>query len=149
MHPEDGRVVSNLIVQALRGEPLTVYGRGQQTRSFCYVTDMIEALWLLMQTPAALAGPINLGNPEEHSILELAETIIELTRSRSPIVFKDLPYDDPARRRPDISLATAELSWRPSVPLSEGMQQTIDYFDDLLAAAPPVKEAGAPARRAS
>jgi UDP-glucuronate decarboxylase len=149
MHPEDGRVVSNFIVQALRGEPLTVYGRGEQTRSFCFVTDMIEALWLLMQTPAAFAGPINLGNPEEHSILELAETIIELTRSRSSIAFKDLPNDDPVRRRPDISLATAELEWRPSVALMEGMKQTIDYFDDLLATAPPVRETGAPARKAS
>ena len=149
MHPKDGRVVSNFIVQALRGEPLTVYGRGEQTRSFCFVTDMIEALRLLMQTPAALAGPINLGNPEEHSVLELAETVIELTRSSSPIVFKELPYDDPARRRPDISLATAALRWRPSVPLSAGMKQTIDYFDDLLAAAPPVKAAGASPRKAS
>jgi UDP-glucuronate decarboxylase len=149
MHPEDGRVVSNFVVQALRGEPLTVYGRGEQTRSFCFVTDMIEALSAFMRTPASLAGPINLGNPEEHSILELAETILELTRSSSPIVFKELPFDDPARRRPDISLATAALRWRPSVALAEGMKQTIDYFDDLLAAAPPVKAAGAPPRKAS
>ncbi|HEY3519363.1 MAG TPA: UDP-glucuronic acid decarboxylase family protein [Gammaproteobacteria bacterium] len=149
MHPDDGRVVSNFVVQALRGEPLTVYGRGEQTRSFCFVTDLIEALWLLMRAPAVLAGPINLGNPEERTILELAETIIELTRSRSRIVFKDLPYDDPARRRPDISLAATELRWRPSVSLADGIKQTIDYFDDLLAAAPPVRKVEAPSRKVS
>jgi UDP-glucuronate decarboxylase len=153
MHPNDGRVVSNFIVQALRGEPLTVYGRGDQTRSFCFVTDLIEALRLLMRSPAALAGPVNLGNPEEHTILELAEVAIELTGSKSPIVFKDLPYDDPARRRPDISLAIAELGWRPTISLAEGMKRTIDYFDDLLSddlrVAAPASAAGVEARKAS
>ena len=153
MHPNDGRVVSNFIVQALRGEPLTVYGRGDQTRSFCFVTDLIEALRLFMRSPPALAGPVNLGNPEEHTILELAEVAIELTGSKSPIVFKDLPYDDPARRRPDISLATAELGWRPTISLAEGMKRTIDYFDDLLSddlrVAAPASAAGVEARKAS
>jgi UDP-glucuronate decarboxylase len=147
MHPNDGRVVSNFIVQALRGEPLTVYGRGDQTRSFCFVTDLIEALCLLMRSRAELAGPVNLGNPEEHTILELAQMTIALTRSRSPIVFKELPHDDPVRRRPDISLATAELGWRPRVPLAEGLERTIHYFDGLLAAAREPAEARA--RRAS
>jgi UDP-glucuronate decarboxylase len=148
MHPNDGRVVSNFIVQALRGEPLTVYGRGDQTRSFCFVTDLVEALPLLMQTRANLAGPVNLGNPEEHTILELAEMTLALTRSSSPIVFKELPNDDPVRRRPDISLATAELDWRPRVPLAEGLRRTIEYFAALLdAAGQPVAEARA--RRAS
>jgi UDP-glucuronate decarboxylase len=145
MHPNDGRVVSNFIVQALRGEPLTIYGGGEQTRSFCYVTDLVEALWLLMQSRDELAGPVNLGNPEEHTILELAERAIELTGSASPIVYQERPHDDPVRRRPDISLATAELNWRPKVPLDEGLRRTIDYFDDLLAFD---RTPGARARRA-
>jgi UDP-glucuronate decarboxylase len=137
MHPNDGRVVSNFVVQALLGEPLTVYGRGEQTRSFCYVSDLVEALELLMRTPPELVGPINLGNPEEHTILELAETTLELTGSRSQIEFKDLPYDDPARRRPDITLATNELKWLPKVALEDGLERTIEYFDALLQSSRP------------
>jgi UDP-glucuronate decarboxylase len=148
MHPNDGRVVSNFIVQALCGEPLTIYGRGDQTRSFCYVTDLVEALWLLMRSRDELAGPVNLGNPEEHTILDLAERTIELTRSSSPIVFKELPHDDPVRRQPDISLAAAELHWSPKVRLDDGLKRTIDYFDDLLAAESE-RTMGARARRAS
>ena len=148
MHPNDGRVVSNFIVQALRGQPLTVYGRGHQTRSFCYVTDLVEALRLLMRARDDFTGPVNLGNPEEHTILELAEKAIALTRSKSPIVFKELPFDDPVRRRPDISLAAAELHWRPKVPLDEGLKRTIDYFADLLALGPE-NQTEAQARRAS
>jgi UDP-glucuronate decarboxylase len=132
MQPNDGRVVSNFIVQALLGRPLTVYGRGEQTRSFCYVSDLVQALHLLMRTPPELAGPVNLGNPEEHTILELAETTIALTRSRSTIEFEELPHDDPVRRRPDIGLATRELGWRPTVALTEGLSRTIEYFDELL-----------------
>jgi UDP-glucuronate decarboxylase len=149
MHPNDGRVVSNFVVQALRGEPLTIYGSGRQTRSFCYVTDLVEALRLFMRTRADFAGPLNLGNPVEHTILELAERTIDLARSRSPIVFRELPHDDPGRRRPDISLAGAELGWKPKVPLDEGLEKTIDYFDDLLTGAGSGYDAGARARRAS
>jgi UDP-glucuronate decarboxylase len=132
MHPADGRVVSNFIVQALKGEPLTVYGDGSQTRSFCYVDDLIEGLVRLMHTPDHITGPITLGNPKEFTILELAETIIELTGSNSEIQFNELPKDDPKQRRPDISLAKKLLNWQPRIGLREGLSKTIAYFDDLL-----------------
>ena len=131
MHPNDGRVISNFIVQALSGEDLTVYGEGEQTRSFCYVTDMVDALVRLMNTPDELTGPINLGNPVETSILELAERIIELTGSASSIVHKPLPQDDPVRRKPDISAARQTLDWEPTVELAEGLEHTIEYFRGL------------------
>jgi UDP-glucuronate decarboxylase len=132
MHPNDGRVVSNFIVQALQCKPITIYGDGSQTRSFCYVDDLIEALLRLMRSPAGFTGPVNLGNPEEFTVLELATTIIELTGSTSEIVTAELPKDDPERRRPDITLARSGLDWSPQVPLAEGIAKTIDYFDDLL-----------------
>ena len=132
MHPNDGRVVSNFIVQALNGEPITVYGEGNQTRSFCYVDDLIEAFVRLMATPDGFAGPVNLGNPGEFTILELAKTIIELTGSKSEIVFKPLPSDDPTQRCPDITLARETLGWEPAVRLREGLVNTIAYFDSLL-----------------
>jgi UDP-glucuronate decarboxylase len=128
MHPNDGRVVSNFIVQALKGEPITIYGKGNQTRSFCYVADLVEALVRLMATRDAFTGPVNLGNPGEFSILELAQKIVELTGSRSELVFKPLPEDDPLQRQPDISLAGRELGWQPSVALDEGLRRTIEYF---------------------
>lgn len=132
MHPNDGRVVSNFIIQALEGNPITIYGDGSQTRSFCYVDDLVEALMRLMQTPAACTGPINLGNPQEFTILELAQSVIRLTGSKSKIVSMGLPQDDPARRKPDISLAKSTLDWAPKVQLEEGLTKTIQYFDDLL-----------------
>jgi UDP-glucuronate decarboxylase len=134
MHPNDGRVVSNFIVQALKGEPITIYGKGSQTRSFCYVDDLVEALVRFMQTPADVTGPINLGNPNECTVLELAERIVELTGAKSKIVFKELPADDPQRRKPDISLAESHIGWRPKVGLEEGLSRTIRYFDDHLRA---------------
>ena len=132
MHPNDGRVISNFIVQALKGQPLTVYGKGEQTRSFCYVDDMIEAFILLMRTPEAFTGPINLGNAQEITILELAEKVIKLTGSKSEIQFEHLPYDDPQKRQPDISLAQKTLNWSPKVTLTQGMSKTIAYFDKLM-----------------
>jgi UDP-glucuronate decarboxylase len=132
MHPNDGRVVSNFIVQALRSEPITVYGDGSQTRSFCYVDDLIEGFVRFMAAPAPCTGPINLGNPGEFTILALAERIIDLTNSSSAIVRKPLPADDPTQRRPDITLARERLQWEPKVQLSEGLQHTIEYFDRLL-----------------
>ena len=132
MHPNDGRVVSNFIVQALKGEPITIYGDGSHTRSFCYVDDMIEAFIRLMNSPDTFTGPVNLGNPGEFSILELAEMIIRLTGSRSEIVFRPLPADDPKKRQPDIRLAKETLGWEPKIPLEEGLKHTISYFDDLL-----------------
>ena len=132
MHPNDGRVVSNFIVQALNDEPISIYGDGSQTRSFCYVDDLVDALMRLMATPDDVTGPINLGNPNECTILELAERVVALTNSKSRIVKKPLPADDPRRRRPDISLAEARLDWRPAVTLDEGLPKTIAYFDDLL-----------------
>ena len=132
MHPNDGRVVSNFIVQALKGDDLTIYGDGSQTRSFCYVDDLVEAIVRLMNAPDTVTGPVNLGNPTEFSMLDLANTIIELTGSRSGISFKDLPIDDPKQRQPDIGLAKRELQWEPTVPLAEGLKQTIAYFDELL-----------------
>jgi len=132
MHPNDGRVVSNFIIQALRGEPLTVYGEGQQTRSFCYVDDLIEAFLRLMDTPDDFTGPVNTGNPGEFTILELAKLVIEYTGSKSVIEYRPLPKDDPKQRRPDITLAKAKLDWEPKIPLSEGLKKTIDYFDAFL-----------------
>jgi UDP-glucuronate decarboxylase len=132
MHPNDGRVISNFVLQALRGEPITIYGDGSQTRSFCYVDDMVDGLMRLMESPDDFIGPVNLGNPEEISILEAAEKIIELTGSRSAIIFKPLPHDDPKKRKPDITLARENLSWTPKVSLEEGLLKTIKYFDDML-----------------
>ena len=132
MHPNDGRVVSNFVVQALTGQPLTVYGDGNQTRSFCYVDDLVEGLLRLMDSPAAVTGPVNLGNPAEFTILELAELVRELTGSRSPIVFRPLPQDDPLQRRPDITRARELLGWEPKVPLRVGLEKTIAYFEMLL-----------------
>jgi UDP-glucuronate decarboxylase len=132
MHPNDGRVISNFIVQALRGETLNIFGDGNQTRSFCYVDDMVEGLVLLMKTSSDVTGPINLGNPDECSILELAQRILEITGSKSKLVFDPLPQDDPQRRRPDITLASNILKWYPTVTLAEGLHKTVDYFDNLL-----------------
>ena len=136
MHPDDGRVVSNFIVQALMSEPITIFGDGSQTRSFCYISDMVDALIMLMNTPDSFIGPINLGNPDEFTILELAEFILELTNSNSEIVFKPLPQDDPVRRQPNISLAKEKLGWSPKVKLREGLIETITYFDGLLLQSP-------------
>ena len=133
MHRNDGRVVSNFIVQALTGEPITIYGEGQQTRAFCYVDDLLEALLRLMASPSGILGPINIGNPAEFTIAELARKIIELTGSRSKIVYKPLPVDDPMQRRPDIRQAEALLGWRPRTDLETGLRKTIQYFDELLA----------------
>jgi UDP-glucuronate decarboxylase len=141
MHPNDGRVVSNFIVQALRGEPITLYGDGAQTRSFCYVDDMIEGLVRLMNGPDELAGPVNLGNPGEFSIRELAEKVIELTGSRSRLAFKPLPSDDPRQRRPDIALARDRLGWEPTTRLEVGLDKTIAYFDEWLREAGPAASA--------
>ncbi|QGU32534.1 UDP-glucuronic acid decarboxylase family protein [Thermochromatium tepidum] len=132
MHPNDGRVVSNFIVQALKGEPITLYGDGSQTRSFCFVDDMIEGLLRLMASPAEITGPINLGNPTELSMRQLAEHIRELTGSRSEFVYRPLPQDDPTQRQPDITRARELLGWEPRVSLEEGLKQTILYFEDLL-----------------
>ena len=132
MHPNDGRVVSNFIVQALRGEDITIYGDGSQTRSFCYVDDMVEAMLRMMQTPAGLTGPINVGNPVENTMLELAEEVLRLTASRSRLVFRPLPQDDPRQRRPDITAAQRALDWQPTVALRDGLERTIGYFRGLL-----------------
>jgi UDP-glucuronate decarboxylase len=134
MHPNDGRVVSNFIVQALRGESLTISGDGSQTRSFCYVDDLIDGMVRLMETPADLVGPMNIGNPAEFSMLQLAEMVISLVGSTSKITFIPLPSDDPKQRKPEISLAEKVLGWRPSVPLEEGLKETIAYFRRRLAA---------------
>lgn len=133
MHPNDGRVVSNFIVQALENKPLTIYGDGSQTRSFCYVEDMIDAFVRLMNSDDGVSGPINLGNPNEFTILSLAESIKKITGSSSEIVFKPLPSDDPLQRQPDISLAQKTLRWTPAVELQEGLVRTIEYFDRLIA----------------
>lgn len=132
MHPNDGRVVSNFVVQALQRNPITIYGDGSQTRSFCYVDDMVEALIELMRSPKGFTGPVNLGNPEEYSVLDLAQFIIKLTASKSKIIRKGLPKDDPERRKPDISLAKTTLGWSPKVNIEEGLTRTIAYFDRLL-----------------
>jgi UDP-glucuronate decarboxylase len=128
MHPEDGRVVSNFIGQALSGKPLTVYGDGSQTRSFCYVSDLVDALVKLMESPAAITGPTNLGNPREFTMLELANVVRRISGSSSPIEFRPLPQDDPKQRRPGISRARDELGWTPTVTLEDGLQRTIAYF---------------------
>ena len=132
MHPFDGRVVSNFIIQALKNEAITIYGEGTQTRSFCYIDDLIDGIIKVMGTEDSFTGPINLGNPNEISILELAQKIIELCNSNSKIVFKELPNDDPARRKPDISLARTNLNWEPKVSLDEGLKLTISYFKQLI-----------------
>jgi UDP-glucuronate decarboxylase len=132
MHPADGRVVSNFVIQALRNEDITVYGEGQQTRSFCYVDDLVEGLLRLMETPDSVTGPVNLGNPVEFTIRQLAEQVIELTGSSSKLVFHPLPQDDPKQRRPNISLAKDLLAWEPKVQLRDGLKKTIAYFDKLL-----------------
>ncbi len=132
MHPNDGRVVSNFIVQALHHQPITVYGDGTQTRSFCYVDDLIEGFVRLMNSPDEVIGPVNLGNTDEHPVLHLAEKIVEMTGSRSSIVLKPLPVDDPRQRQPDISLARTLLDWQPQVSLEEGLQKTIGYFERVL-----------------
>ena len=128
MHPNDGRVVSNFIVQALKGEDITIYGDGQQTRSFCFVDDLIEAMLCMMNTGSEVTGPVNIGNPGEFTMLELAETVIRLTKSKSKLVFLPLPQDDPKQRRPDISLAKEALGWTPKVDLEAGLEKTIEYF---------------------
>jgi UDP-glucuronate decarboxylase len=132
MHPNDGRVVSNFIVQALKGEDITMFGDGSQTRSFCYVDDLIEVMLRMMDSPATFIGPVNIGNPGEFTMLELAEMVLRLTGSRSKISFKPLPSDDPKQRRPDISLAKQALDWEPKVSLEEGLVKTIAYFRHLL-----------------
>ena len=132
MHPNDGRVVSNFIVQALKGEPITLYGDGLQTRSFCYVDDLIEGMMRLMETADTVTGPINIGNPAEFSIRELAEIVIDVTGSRSKIVSRPLPADDPRQRQPDIAKARQVLGWTPRTPLKEGLVRTIAYFESLL-----------------
>jgi UDP-glucuronate decarboxylase len=132
MSPNDGRVVSNFIVQALNGSPITIYGSGNQTRSFCYVDDLVAAMVTYMDIEGDEPGPINIGNPGEFSMLELAETVLELTGSKSELVFQDLPQDDPKQRRPDISVAKAKLNWEPKTPLKEGLGKTIDYFEAVL-----------------
>jgi UDP-glucuronate decarboxylase len=132
MHPNDGRVVSNFIVQALRGDPITIYGDGKQTRSFCFVSDLVEGLRRLMDSPDEITGPINLGNPGEFTMMELAEAVIRLTGSTSRPVFRPAPVDDPRQRQPDITKARGKLGWEPKVALEQGLIQTIAYFDKLL-----------------
>ncbi|MET0331111.1 MAG: UDP-glucuronic acid decarboxylase family protein [Dyella sp.] len=134
MHPNDGRVVSNFIVQALRGEDITIYGDGSQTRSFCYVDDLIEAMLRTMETGPDFTGPVNIGNPHEHTIRELAEKVIGLVGGQSTLVFKPLPSDDPRQRQPDISLAKSTLDWQPKVSIDDGLKETIAYFRQLLSA---------------
>ena len=136
MHPNDGRVVSNFIIQALRNEDITIYGTGNQTRSFCYVSDLVDGLMRLMQTPDEVTGPVNLGNPVEFTIRQLAETVIALTGSSSKIAYRPLPEDDPQQRCPDISLAKELLAWVPRVRLSDGLMKTIEYFERLLRSSP-------------
>ena len=134
MHPNDGRVVSNFIVQALSGDDITIYGDGSQTRSFCYVDDLVEAVLSMMNTSAEFVGPMNIGNPDEFTMLELAEKVLTLTGSRSKLVFRPLPADDPKQRRPDITLAKSSIHWEPKVALDDGLRRAIDYFRTLLAA---------------
>lgn len=132
MHHADGRVVSNFIVQALRGEPITIFGDGQQTRSFCYVDDLVEGILRMMETDRSVVGPINLGNPGEFTMLELAEKVVQKTGSSSEIVFQDLPQDDPKQRQPDITKARGQLAWEPTIALDEGLGRTVDYFRTRL-----------------
>ena len=134
MHPNDGRVVSNFIVQALKNEDISVYGDGMQTRAFCYVDDLIEGFIRLMNTPDDFTGPVNLGNPVELPVRGLAEKIIQMTGSKSKLIFQPLPQDDPMQRCPDITLAKSKLGWQPKVPLEEGLKRTIAYFDGVLKA---------------
>ncbi len=133
MHPNDGRVVSNFIIQCLKGKPVTIFGDGKQTRAFCYVSDLIEGIIRFMATPDDFTGPVNLGNPNEFTMLELAGEIKEITGSKSELVFEPLPQDDPVQRRPDIALAREKLGWEPKVQLEEGLVNTIEYFKELLA----------------
>ena len=128
MHPSDGRVVSNFITQALKNQDISIYGNGKQTRSFCYADDLVDALIRLMNTPDDFTGPVNIGNPVEFTILELAQFVIELTRSKSKIIFQPLPSDDPMQRKPDIELAKSALGWEPKIQLREGLMKTIEYF---------------------
>ena len=128
MHPNDGRVVSNFILQSLENKPVTIYGSGEQTRSFCFVDDLIDGLIKLMDTQDRFTGPVNLGNPDEITIMELAEKIIELSGSQSPVEKRPLPVDDPLKRKPDIQLAEENLSWKPLTPLDKGLEQTISFF---------------------
>jgi len=132
MRPDDGRVVSNFIVQALTEKDITVYGKGDQTRSFCYVDDLVEGILRLMTTTKGVNGPMNLGNPIEYTILEIAEIIIDQIGSKSKIIFEPLPEDDPKQRQPDISFAKSELNWEPKTQLKEGLDKTIQYFDQIL-----------------
>jgi len=132
MHPNDGRVVSNFVIQALKGEDITIYGEGTQTRSFCYVDDLIEAIMRAMNTPDDFTGPVNIGNPAEFTIRKLAELVVKMTRSKSKLVFKALPSDDPRQRQPDISLAAKVLGWSPTTDLERGLERTIRYFKDQL-----------------
>ena len=135
MHPHDGRVVSNFIVQALNGEDITIYGDGTQTRSFCYVSDLVDAMLRAMETPDEFTGPVNIGNPREFTMLQLAELVLKLTDSKSRLVFKPLPSDDPRQRQPDLSLAKEALGWSPSTELEQGLERTIRYFKDRPATA--------------
>jgi len=132
MHPNDGRVVSNFIVQALKGEDITIYGDGQQTRSFCYVDDLLEGMVRLMNSREEFTGPVNIGNPGEFSMIELAEKVIRLTSSKSKLIHLPLPADDPMQRKPDISLAKKELGWEPAIALDEGLKKTIGYFRETI-----------------
>jgi UDP-glucuronate decarboxylase len=134
MHPHDGRVVSNFIVQALQGQPITIYGDGSQTRSFCYVDDLIEGMVRLMATPPEFTGPVNVGNPNEFTMLELAQQVLRLTQSRSELRFEPLPSDDPRQRQPEISLARSSLGWEPAVQLESGLRKTIEYFRERIGA---------------
>ena len=142
MHPNDGRVVSNFIVQALKGEPITIYGDGSQTRSFCFASDLVSGLIALMDSGPEITGPINLGNPVEFTVRELAALVIALTGSRSKIVHEPLPHDDPKQRKPDISLAKAQLGWEPRISLDQGLRQTIAYFEKAIAAPPTASRRG-------
>jgi len=132
MHPNDGRVVSNFIVQALMGRDITIYGDGSQSRSFCYVDDLIEGFLCLMKSPKEICGPINMGNPEEFTIKELAETVLRMVGGKSKLIYKSLPQDDPRQRQPDISLAKATLNWNPQIKLAEGLEKTIKYFEQVV-----------------
>ncbi len=132
MHPQDGRVVSNFIVQALKGEDITIYGDGQQTRSFCYVDDLIDGMLCLMDSRADFTGPVNIGNPSEFTMLELAENVLKIVGGKSKLSFHSLPADDPKQRKPNIDLARRELAWQPKVGLEDGLKETIKYFKDLM-----------------
>ena len=132
MHPNDGRVISNFIIQSLKNKDITIYGDGKQTRSFCFVDDLIVAMLLIMSTDDDFTGPINIGNPDEFTIREIAEKIVELTNSSSQIIFKPLPEDDPKQRKPDISIANEKINWKPKIDLIEGLKQTINYFEKIL-----------------